>query len=57
MIKFRFGCKVVDYLEQLISEVVKVDLVKIEAMIKWPFPKTLKPLGVFRFAWILQENY
>jgi hypothetical protein len=43
MIKCRYGGKVVDYLGQLISEGVKVDLVKIEAMIKWHFPKTLKP--------------
>lgn len=44
--KCRFGCNEVDYLGHLISG-VKVDLVKIEAMVKWLFPKNFKSLGGF----------
>lgn len=45
--KCRFGCNEVDYLGHLISEGVKVDLVKIEAMVKWLFRKNLKSLAGF----------
>lgn len=43
--KYRFGCKEVDYLGHIVSELgVKADPEKIQAMIDWPFPTTIKSL-------------
>jgi hypothetical protein len=46
--KCRFGCKEIDYLGHIISEFgVRADPGKIQAMVDWPFPKTLKSLRGF----------
>jgi hypothetical protein len=46
--KFRFGCAEIDYLGHIISKFgVKADPTKIQAMVNWPFPKTLKSLRGF----------
>jgi hypothetical protein len=46
--KCQFGCQEVEYLGHLISEEgVKADQSKIEAMLNWPIPRTIKALRGF----------
>jgi len=46
--KCRFGCKEVEYLGHVVSEIgVKADPGKIQAMSEWPFPNTVKSLRGF----------
>jgi hypothetical protein len=46
--KCRFACNEVDYLDHIVSEHgVRADQGKIQAMIDWPLPKTIKSLRGF----------
>jgi hypothetical protein len=48
MSKCKIGCEEVEYLGRMISALrVKANHEKIQAMVEWPFPKTLKSLSGF----------
>lgn len=45
MSKCKFGCKEVEYLGHIVSaEGVRADPAKIDSMLSWPQPKTIKSL-------------
>lgn len=56
--KCKFGCKEIEYLGHLVStEVVKANPYKIQSMVDWPQPKSLKSLRGPGPHGVLQKMY